>query len=194
MSSRNPAETRTSILDAARSLFEAEGYFSVGLGTVAKKAGVSRQAIYLHFESKADLVKALHDCIYERDVEPATRRIWEAPTALDALDAWMVAGGEAIPKILAIAKALEAPRRFDPEAAEAWQAPAAGRYGDCLRLAQWLKRDGVLKPGLKTGDAADMIWMLTSFGSYESLVVDRGWSVGRWNKWVRQALGDALLA
>ena len=59
MSSRVAADTRTTILDAARALFEAEPYTSVGMEAVAKRAGVSRQAIYLHFASKADLLTAL---------------------------------------------------------------------------------------------------------------------------------------
>jgi hypothetical protein len=51
MSSTRSQDTRTAIIDAARGLFEARGYFGVGLEEVAKKAGVSRQAIYLHCAS-----------------------------------------------------------------------------------------------------------------------------------------------
>lgn len=185
--------TRRSILDAARELFEREGYLSVGLEAVAKKAGVSRQAIYLHFESKGDLVRALHDRIYEIDVEPVTSEIWSAPTALDGLDAFVVAGGGVIPRIFAIAKALGSARPVDPEADAAWHSPAEARYADCVRLAKWLRTDGMLAPNMRVGDAADMIWMLTGFGSYESLVMDRGWSVRRWVDWTRDMLGRVLL-
>lgn len=59
MSSKRATNTRAAILDAARALFEENGYFAVGLEAVATKAGISRQAIYLHFASKADLMKSL---------------------------------------------------------------------------------------------------------------------------------------
>ena len=52
-------ETRTQILEAARAMFEELGYHGAGLEAVAKMAGVSRQAIYLHFPSKAELLTAL---------------------------------------------------------------------------------------------------------------------------------------
>ena len=58
MSSSGKPETRTQILEAARGMFEELGYYGAGLGAVAKEAGVSRQAIYLHFPSKADLLRA----------------------------------------------------------------------------------------------------------------------------------------
>ena len=67
MSSRR-SQTRTQILDAARVLFEEHGYHGAGLEAVAKKAGVSRQAIYLHFPSKSELLTALHLHIFDTDV------------------------------------------------------------------------------------------------------------------------------
>src|ERR671916_577699 len=95
------AETRIAILDAARALFEEQGYFGAGLEAVAKKAGVSRQAIYLHFASKGDLLTELHLRIYETDVVPAIERnpIWTKPTALDALDATIAVDTEVASKV-----------------------------------------------------------------------------------------------
>ena len=68
--SRRTGDTRVAILDAARSLYEAQGYFGVGMEAVAKKAGVSRRAVYLHFASKADLLGALHERVFAQDVCP----------------------------------------------------------------------------------------------------------------------------
>ena len=70
-------------------MFEELGYYGAGLGAVATRAGVSRQAIYLHFPSKAELLTALHLHIFATDVLPAVARhpITDATSALDALDA-----------------------------------------------------------------------------------------------------------
>ena len=194
MSSARAEGTREAILDAARSLFEVDGYHSVGLEAVARKAGVSRQAIYLHFASKADLVRALHDRINTQDVLPAMRRVWARRTAAAALDAFVSASAEAIPRILAIAGALAPAPQPDPDLESTWEAPKEGRYADCLRMGTWLERDGVLAAAVSAADVADALWMMTSMRSYEALVVQRGWSPERWTRWIRKALHRMLLA
>ena len=89
MSSSGRPETRTQILEAARAMFEEHGYHGAGLAAVAKTAGVSRQAIYLHFPSKAELLTELHLHIFATDVVPAVRRhpVTDAMTAWEAIDA-----------------------------------------------------------------------------------------------------------
>lgn len=193
MSSSRAEETRGAILDAARALFEVDGYHSVGLEAVARKAGVSRQAIYLHFSSKADLVQALHLRINELDVAPAMARVWTKRTARAGLDAFVASSAEATPRILGIADALTPLPNRDPDLKATWAAPAEGRYADCLRMGVWLEGDGYLAAGITARDAADVLWMMVSMPSYASLVVQRGWSPQRWTRWVQAALHCALL-
>ncbi len=193
MSRTKRSDTRLAILDAARALFEAHGYFSVGLEAVAKKAGVSRQAIYLHFDSKADLLRALHEHVNEQDVEPAFRDVWACNTADEALDAFVEASARVIPKIIGILNALNTARGVDRDAAATWQAPTEGRYGDCLRLAEWLEGEALLTPGVTAAHAADIIWSLASVRAYETLVVDRAWPSRQWVEWLRAALRRLLV-
>jgi AcrR family transcriptional regulator len=56
---REKAELRTKILDAARELFVTEGYEAVTMRKVAEKVEYSPTAIYLHFEDKDALIRAL---------------------------------------------------------------------------------------------------------------------------------------
>ena len=51
--------TRSRILDAAELLFEAHGVSRTSLHHIAEAAGVTRGAIYWHFEDKADLFNAM---------------------------------------------------------------------------------------------------------------------------------------
>lgn len=51
--------TRVHILDAAERVFHAQGVSRASLAEVAKEAGVSRGAIYWHFENKIDLFQAM---------------------------------------------------------------------------------------------------------------------------------------
>jgi len=192
MSSRDAATTRIEILDAARALFEVDGYYSVGLDAVAKKAGVSRQAIYLHFSSKAELLHALHERVNQLDVAPAMAKVWAAKSASAALDVWVDVSAEAIPRIIDIFNALDPPRRFDADAEATWQAPAEGHYAECRRLAEWLHRDGELVAGTKVAEAADVIWSITNVKAFESFVSDRAWTVKRWSRWTKATLRRLL--
>jgi AcrR family transcriptional regulator len=196
VSSAGRPETRTAILDAARTLFEEQGYFGAGLEAVAKKAGVSRQAIYLHFASKADLLTALHLRIYETDVVPALERhpIWAAPTALDALDASISVDAEVASKVWRIHEALVVARRHHEEVDATLRPREAERYQEYVRLGRWLKRDGELPPHLRVATFADILWGLLSLGTFQNLVVERGWSVERFVAWVRSTVRLQLAA
>lgn len=51
---------RDEILAAATELFATRGYRATNLGDVAKRLGVTRQALYYHFSSKAEILLAVH--------------------------------------------------------------------------------------------------------------------------------------
>ncbi len=193
MSSGRP-ETRSAILEAARVLFEERGYFDAGLEAVAKKAGVSRQAIYLHFDSKADLLTALHMHIFETDVAPALERhpIWTAPTALDALDAAVAVDAEVASKVWRIHEALVVARRHHHEVDETLRPREQERYDDYVRLGRWLRKEGALPSKVRVGTFADIVWGLTSIGTFHNLVNERGWSVDRYTGWVRDTIRAQL--
>ncbi len=195
MSSGRP-DTRAAILSAARGLFEEQGYHGAGLEAVAKRAGVSRQAIYLHFASKADLLTALHARIYETDVVPALEkyRIWEAPTALDGMDALIAVDAEVASRVWRIHESLVVARRHHPEVDETLRPREADRYGEIERLGRWLKEEGALPPRMAVGKFADIMWGLCSIGTFCNLVIERGWSKTRYVTWVRQTMRLHLAA
>jgi AcrR family transcriptional regulator len=189
MSSRR-SDTRTAILRAARELFEAQGYFGAGLDAVAKKAGISRQAIYLHFASKSELLTALHQHINETDVIPALERqpIWTASSALDALDAFIAASVEIVSKVWRIHEVLVTARRHHPEVDETLRPREEDRYDKIVSIGRGLKKEGVLPQAMSVTTFADIFWGLTSPGTFVNLVIERGWSVDRFERWARNMI------
>lgn len=51
---------REQILDVALELFNAEGYEQTSLREIAERLGVTKAALYYHFQSKADILLELH--------------------------------------------------------------------------------------------------------------------------------------
>ncbi|MGE8408007.1 MAG: TetR family transcriptional regulator [Pseudomonas sp.] len=58
-------ETRSQILEAAEKAFYKRGIARTTLADIAELAGVTRGAIYWHFDNKAELVQALLDSLQE---------------------------------------------------------------------------------------------------------------------------------
>lgn len=180
-------------MGAARQLLERDGYHAVGMGRVAKAAGVSRQAIYLHFESKTKLLEALVETLNEEYVFPvfARARIWDARSGLDALDAWVEVVAITTPPILAVVNAVDVARRSDPEAEVIWHGPTEGRYQDCLRITRWLEKDGTLGSSWRPEDAARFLWAVTSIRVFEDLAA-HGWTRKRFVTHLRHSLRATL--
>jgi AcrR family transcriptional regulator len=190
VSSVGRPQTRTQILEAARAMFEELGYYGAGLGAVAKKAGVSRQAIYLHFQSKADLLTALHMHIFATDVVPVLERhpITDETTGLDVLDATIAVDAEVAARVWRVHEALTMARRQHPEVEETLRPRENERYDDLLSLGRRLERDGALPPDVPVGLFADMLWGLLNIGTYKNLVIERSWSLDQYRRWVRDTI------
>ena len=117
-------------------MFEELGYHGAGLGAVAKRAGVSRQAIYLHFPSKVELLTALHMHIFATDVVPAVERypITDTTAASDALDATIAVDVEVTDKVWRIHEALTTARLQYPEVEKTLRPREEERYGELLGI------------------------------------------------------------
>ena len=78
------SNTRERILAVALDLFTEQGYDGTSLREIAAKLGVTKAALYYHFESKEDILQALHMQLHElgRDAllrlgdETVTLEVW----------------------------------------------------------------------------------------------------------------------
>jgi AcrR family transcriptional regulator len=175
--SRENSETRIRILQAALDLLEAGQGKGVRMTDIARQAGITRQAVYLHFTTRAELlIAATHylDRLHKTDERLAASR--SAQTGIERLDAYIDAWGSYIPEIHGIAKALLAMRDTDEAAAEAWDQRMQAMREGCQAAIKALHRDGVLTPDYSQKMATDLLWTLLSVRNWEQLTIQCDWS------------------
>jgi AcrR family transcriptional regulator len=176
--SSSGSKTRDCILEAAWRLMEERVGRNVRMGDVAKGAGVSRQAVYDHFGSRAELMVATvryGDGVL--GLNQRLRRYRAASGGVERLEAYVEFWGNYIPEIYGIARALLAEREGDEAVAAAWDDRMGAVYDACRDIIERLRRDGTLVPGWPTDEAADLLWTMLSIRNWESLTRERGWSV-----------------
>jgi AcrR family transcriptional regulator len=70
---RQREHTRRALLRESRRLFATLGYGSVGLSEIVRAAGVTKGALYHHFDSKADLFRAVLEEVQQEVAETVAR-------------------------------------------------------------------------------------------------------------------------
>ena len=177
MSSGDP-RTRTRILEATwRLMIERNGQ-GVRMRDVAEAAGVSRQAVYDHFGSRAELMVATARHGDEvRGLEERLVRYRAATGGVERLEAFIEFWGNYIPEIHGIARALFAARESDAAVAAAWDDRMRVVQEACHDIVGRLQSDGMLATDWSQDEAGEMLWSLLSIGNWENLTLERGWPV-----------------
>ena len=193
MSSRK-ARTRRAILEAARRLIESTASPGVRMADIAREAGVSRQAVYLHFGSRAALLIALAKFVDRKGgLAALAAPVWDANSGAEALRRFAALNADYTPRIYPVARALMSDRRTDEDVAAAWENRMNSRRRACRRLIRWVEKDGDLSPDWTAASAVDALWALTSIQVWEQLVVEGGWSAGRYRKHIARMIEKVLL-
>lgn len=173
--SRKNEQTRARILSTAIRLLETGT--SVRMSDIAKAVGISRQALYLHFPNRADLLIAATRHLDETsDIDAKLAASRSAQTGTQRLDAYIAAWGDHIPVVHGVARALLAMKETDQEAAATWANRMGAMREGCETAIAMLARDGDLTPRHTTETATDLLWTLLSVRGWEHLRLDCGWS------------------
>jgi AcrR family transcriptional regulator len=176
MSSGN-LNTKNRILQAALDLLVDGAANGVRMSDIAKRAGVSRQAVYLHYENRATLLIAATK--YLDDLKDSNARLLASRTAstgVQRLDAYIEAWGEYIPEIYGIAKALMAMSDMDEAAYAAWDDRMQAMREGCAAAIEALHRDNKLSAVFSTEQATDILWTQLSVRNWEQLTQHCGWT------------------
>jgi AcrR family transcriptional regulator len=190
---------RRAVVEAARELFERDGFRATTITGIAARAGVSPQGVYQGFGSKAALAKAVFDVGLAGDDEPvpvaerdAMRAMREEPDATRKIAMFVegLAGRQA--RSAAVTILIRDGRHVDDALAPVWAAITEEGLAGMRMLGAHLLETGQLRPGLDLEATRDILWNYLAIDHYERLVLLRGWDQDRYRRWLTDALTRAL--
>ncbi len=188
------AETKSRILEAAKELFQTEGFDCVTIGKLAKASQVSMPTIYSIFQSKRGVLQSLIDealppnqfwALVEdgkQEKSPITRLEISAKMARQIYDAER--------ELMDI---LRSASLVSPELKELEQEREKRRYERQGESVKTMMKEKSLAKGLSLAKARDIFWALTGRDMYRMFVIERGWTPDEYEKWLAQMLIKSLL-
>jgi AcrR family transcriptional regulator len=194
------AATRRQILEAAQRLFERSGWSATTMAAIAEEAGVSLKTVYLAFETKSGVLRALWNLRLRGDDEeaPVGERAWyrevleepdpERQLRLTAQNSRVVK--ERIGPLLGVIRSA-AP--VDADSAALWNRIQSDFYDNQRGIVETLHKRKALRRGLDVKRASDILWTLNHPDLWQLLVGERGWTAEQWERWFTEAVRAQVL-
>jgi AcrR family transcriptional regulator len=171
-------ETRQRILDAVAACLREAPTVPVSLDEVARRAKVARSTIYLVFGSRAGLFDAFAEDLFVRAGMPALTAAVANPDAREHLRGSVAAATKMLAAERDIYRVLMSMSQLDQDSmGSIIKQREENRRGGMEYLARRLSEDGVLRDDVTVDDAVNMLWVLTSFETFDLLHTGRGLSV-----------------
>jgi AcrR family transcriptional regulator len=194
------AETRRAILDAARRLFEERGYASTPVPSIASEANVALKTVYLIFETKKGLLRAVWEARLggEEEAMPVLERSWfrEVTAEADPVRKLRLVAAQSRRVKTSSGALLEVIRTAalsDPEIATLWSDVEAKLLRVQRAIVDQLDETKSLARGLTRREATDVLWTLNHPTVWQLLVRERRWAPTRYETWLHDAFCLHLL-
>jgi AcrR family transcriptional regulator len=197
---KQAAATRQAVIVVAQELFERQGYPATSVAEIANAAEVTPRTVYLGFETKAGLLRAVWNRALrgERDDAPVAAQRWfqellaepdpERTLRLNARNSRRFK--ERSTSLLQIVRDT-AP--LEPAIADLWEKIQVEYHANQLAVVRSLN-PGALRRGLGEQRAADIIWSLNHPNTWIQLTVLRSWTPAQYERWVGDTSCQQLLA
>lgn len=168
--------TRLHILDTALKILVESEAPPKSMAALAKAAGITRQTVYDHFESRSELlIDAILRFGNELNVDGRLAASRAAATGEARLAAYTEAMITFFPEIYPLQKALTRLGEADQEARAAWDNRLAAMKEGCAAAIEALSKDGRLTKDLQPDHATDYYFSLLSIEAWAYCVLTCGW-------------------
>jgi AcrR family transcriptional regulator len=195
------AATRREILSAAQRLFEQQGYAATTMAAIAAEARVALKTVYVAFETKSGLLRALWHLLLRGDEgdAPMGQRQWYQELLAEPdpeRQLRLMARTSRLVKLRAAAlmEVIRSAAPTDPDIAALWSRIQSDFYDIQRPVVAMLAEKNALRPGLDMDRATDILWTLNHPDVWHLLVGERGWTPERYEEWFGDAVCAQLLA
>lgn len=194
-------ETRREILAAARRLFVAQGWGPTTMAAIADEAGVALKTVYVAFETKAGVLRALWNVTLrggDGEVPIAENewflRVLDEPDPERQLRLNASNSREGKLRVASVGEVIRTAAPLDPEIGELWARIGSNYHENQGAIVASIAAKGALKPGLSEARATDILWQINHPGTWILLVVERGWTPEEYEQWSGDLACEQLLA
>jgi AcrR family transcriptional regulator len=193
--------TRRDILDAAQRLFERDGYAATTMPAIAAEASVAPKTVYLAFERKSGVLRALWNLLLRGDhgelpvaEQPWYREVMDDPDPQRQLRLNARNSRRAKERIAATLDVIGSAASTDREIDALWDRIQREYHENQRVIAASLAEKNALRAGLSTERAADILWTLNHPNVWRLLVRERGWTADEYEQWSADTACAQLLA
>ena len=184
------AATRLEILDVAQRLFERDGYPATTMAAIATDARVALKTVYVAFETKSGLLRALWNARLRggrEDIPVAQQEIYRAvleepdPERQLRLNARNSREGKL--RIAALAEVIRSAAPLDADIAELWTRIGIEYHANQRTIIESIDQKNALRPDLDLDRATDILWTINHPNTWQLLVTQRGWTPEQYERW-----------
>lgn len=168
-------DTRRRILDAVYQRLRDAPTESLSLDQVAELARVARSTIYTVFGSRSGLFDAFADDLWTRSGLPDLTAAVAHPDVRSHLRGGITAASRMFAAERDVFRVLFSMAQLEPGSVGGTvDKMTRDRAGGMAHLVQRLADDGLLRDDITIDDATHMLWVITSFDSFDLLYTTRG--------------------
>lgn len=171
------------------------------MAAIAKEARVALKTVYIAFETKSGVLKALWNARLRggADDRPMAQHPWyreavEDPDPERKLRLNARNSREGKLRIAALAELIRSASSLDPGLNALWHRIGTEYHANQRVIVESLAEKGALAPDLDVQRATDILWTLNHPNTWQLLVRDRGWTPEQFERWSSDAACEQLLA
>ncbi len=195
------ASTRRQILEAAQRLFERHGYAATTMAAIAAEARVALKTVYVAFETKSGVLRALWNLLLRGDEgeAPVAERAWyrevieeqdpERQLRLTARNSRLVKL-----RIGHVLRVIHAAAPADPDIASLWNRIQTEFHANQRAIVESIDDKEALDPALDVDRGADILWTINHPDLWHLLVEERGWTPEDYESWCAELACAQLLS
>jgi AcrR family transcriptional regulator len=195
------AATRLAILEAADRLFAHQGYGATTMAAIAAEAGVALKTVYLAFETKSGMLRALWNLRLRagRDEVPIAQQEWyrevlEEPDPERQLRLNARNSRAAKLRIATVLEVIHTAAPLDSDIAALWSRIQSDYHANQRAILESLDDKDALRPELEVDRATDILWTINHPNVWHLLVGERGWTPEQYEQWTADLACSQLLS